>query len=98
MISPTHNIEEFIGVIADKGYTEILLLTEREATEVERHIYRTRANDDSDITEEKVYAETLKELICYLRYSVNPFESDYPNLSIFRTVSQNLDKNERSSI
>jgi hypothetical protein len=71
MISPNYDINEFLEEIRDKKFYDIIFMANKEATEVERialhsgHV-RGKKNNCGD------YANNLKELIFFLRYTVKP--------------------------
>lgn len=89
MISSSYNISEFIGIIAHKSYNDILLTAEKEATEVERQLYRTNTYYDHKMSNKKEYAEALKELICFMRNTVNPFDKNDPHSALFKKLFVN---------
>ena len=92
MISPSCSIAEFVSAITDKGYSDILLFTDQEATEAERRLYKKRAKDCDDQAGEKAYAESLKGLICYMRYTVKPGKLSDPVFPFFEMISKNLEE------
>jgi hypothetical protein len=68
MISPSFDIKEFINVVKEKDYDEMLLTAEREALESWRHRYHKRS-DRNDLSG-KSYESDLMSFISLLRSSV----------------------------
>lgn len=92
MISQSYNMSEFVSVIGNKNYDDILMTTEKEATEVERHIYKIRSGNIPGSENEVEYAQSLKDLIFYLKSTVDPFPKKNPNSQLFKKISENLKK------
>ena len=72
MISPNCDIREFISVLENKDYFEMIYLLDKEATEAERQLF----NPKSKLCERQIcgpeYVSNLKNLIFYLRYGARP--------------------------
>ena len=68
MISVNCNIQEVIAELEYKDYFEMIYLLEKEATEAERQMLKTKRKlyDGKDCGSE--YVQNLKNLIFYLRY------------------------------
>ena len=68
MISANCNIQEVIAELEYKDYFEMIYLLEKEATEAERQMLKTKRKlyDGKDCGSE--YVQNLKNLIFYLRY------------------------------
>ena len=86
MISSSYSLKEFIGVMSNKSYHDILLIADKEATEVERHLYRTNSYNDNNTSEGKEYAESLKGLICFLTSTVDPFDKNDLYSGLFKQL------------
>ncbi|MBN1904757.1 MAG: hypothetical protein JW927_06640 [Deltaproteobacteria bacterium] len=86
MISSSYDITEFVVNISDKGYFEILQSADKEATEVERTLYKNYLHNDPDTSTEREYAESLKGLICFLTNTVDPFERNDLNSGLFKQL------------
>ncbi len=72
MISPECRYAEFLQKIRDKTPDEILEIAEREATLAERMRWRHGRLDSRAEHCGQDYAERLKQLIDYLRFSAKP--------------------------
>lgn len=89
MISSSYDITEFIGSIIDKGYYDILLTADKEATEVERGLYKNYLHNNPNTNAEKEYAESLKGLICFLTSTVDPFDKNAIYSGLFKQLLSN---------
>ncbi len=72
MLSDSCSFEEFIENVQADDLMELMYLTEKEATEAERRLFRPRV---SPLCKEKCgihYAETLKNFLFYMRYGIRP--------------------------
>ncbi len=73
MLSNSCSFEEFMENVKAEDLMELMYLTEKEATEAERRLYRPRL---SPLRREKCgvfYAETLKNFLFYMRYGIRPW-------------------------
>jgi hypothetical protein len=84
MISADCDINEFLKSIGDKDYLDIIFLADREATEVERIALRSGHRFGKKERCLKDYADDLKDLIFYLRFTVKPkkFTDKFGQLSV----------------
>ncbi len=64
------DIEAFLNRIQGNDYEEMILLTDREATQAERYALKHKKRDDAEI--HRQYACTLKGLMIYLRHGAKP--------------------------
>ena len=69
MLSSSYNILEFMRKVEHCGYEELIQVTNREATETERHFYKYRHSDQKSPLRQD-YALTLKGIILFLRHGV----------------------------
>ena len=87
MISPAHDIREFIHAMEDKDYLDMIDLADEETTEVERRLYHPKTSLEAKREGSEEYANQLKSFLSFVRYSVKPRpdseESDY---QLFRSV------------
>ena len=68
MLSDDYNIGKFIEKIRGCSFEEIILLTDREATKTERHLYKYCRKENCEPA--RRYALTLKDFILFMRYGV----------------------------
>ena len=68
MISVNCNIQEVIAELEYKDYFEMIYLLEREATEAERQMLKTKRKLYEGKACGSEYVQNLKNLIFYLRY------------------------------
>ena len=80
MVSKHNDIIEFIGNVADKDVSDIILIAEDETTMTERLYLKNQRSQDPVYEKCRCYAEQLKMLITYLRYGARP--SGLPRESI----------------
>ncbi|MGD9363502.1 MAG: hypothetical protein PVH85_31860 [Desulfobacterales bacterium] len=72
MISSDCDINKFVSSLGDKDYLDIIFLADREATEVERIALQSGYEIGEREKCLKDYADNLKDLICFLKYTVKP--------------------------
>jgi hypothetical protein len=72
MISSDCDIYEFVESLGDKDYLDIIFLADREATEVERIALQSGYKIGKKQNCPKDYADNLKDLIVFLKYTVKP--------------------------
>lgn len=70
MISESCDIKEFFREIAPGDALDLIHAAEKEATAAERRLYKTQKASGNIQTCCREYADALKTLIGYLRYSV----------------------------
>jgi hypothetical protein len=70
MISEDCCIENFMGAIEGKTYTEAIILANTEATEAERLLLRYKNRQDHECPCDFDYVDSLKEFILFIRCSV----------------------------
>ncbi|NNK00268.1 MAG: hypothetical protein HKP58_07625 [Desulfatitalea sp.] len=70
MLSSSLSISEFIEIIKGRSYEEIIWMTDQEATEAERRIYKKRINPADSQDKLAGYARDLKDFILYMRHGV----------------------------
>ena len=68
MISANCNIQEVIAELEYKDYFEMIYLLEKEATEAERQLLKTKRKQYDGKVCWSEYVRDLKNLIFYLRY------------------------------
>ena len=92
MISNTCSIDEFVKKVLNRDFLDIVYLAEKEATEAERKFYCQKAVAQAKRDDIWKYAQALKDLLDYLRFSVKPakFSTDYGLL--FICLSNSLKK------
>ena len=69
MLSETYSIVEFLDKAKGNTYQHVLTLADREATDVERFLYKKQRAAMS-LTKLREYAATLKDFIAYMRYGI----------------------------
>lgn len=69
MLSDTFNIVEFLDKAKCNNFQRVLNLAHREATDVERALYKNQNASDGN-TKLREYATTLKDFISYMRYGI----------------------------
>lgn len=68
MLSSSLNISEFCSKVKHHTYQEIIEITDEEATEVERLVYKCKTKDERvNIVQ---YVGCLKDFILYMRHGV----------------------------
>jgi len=72
MISPNCDIREFISVLENKDYFEMIYLLDKEATEAERQLFNPKSKMSEKLVCGPEYVINLKNLIFYLRYGARP--------------------------
>ena len=70
MLSPSFDIAEFMNKVKKYEIDDIIYLTDKEATEVERCIYKGRSCSGRDERQLRDYALILKDLILYMRHGL----------------------------
>jgi hypothetical protein len=70
MISQSYNISEFIEGVRNKDYWDLILSTDKEATEIQRCLLRPQMADEAKQKGGESYAELLESFVFYLRYGV----------------------------
>ena len=93
MISSSFDIREFINAVEDKEYFDIIYLTDREATEVERRLYHPKTSLKAKKDGSQKYANQLKNFLSFLRYDVRPHTSSVEiDYQLFQSVLKKLEK------
>jgi hypothetical protein len=69
MLSDAFSIVEFLDKAKSDNYQRVLTLAHREATDVERFLYK-KQNVSAGDTKLREYATVLKDFICYMRYGI----------------------------
>lgn len=93
MISPTCRIDEFVHMVINQDYLEIIFLAEKEATEAERNLFQPNKVAEDKKKDIGEYARTLKDLMDYLRFSVKPSAGLNDECErLFRGVLETLEK------
>ena len=84
MLSPGYNIGEFVEKVKNRSFDEVIVLTDREATETERCLYR----DCPAATRRAArnYAVSLKDFILFLRHGIITRSTKGLNLRAFKTI------------
>lgn len=86
MISSDCDISDFIRATHGKNHQEIIEMADREATEAERSLYRTKATETQRKGCGRMYAQQLKNLIFFIRYGVKPAGTDALQFELYKTV------------
>lgn len=68
MLSESFDMNEFIGSVKGRPFEEVILMSDREATEAERHIYRNCR--PAECEDARRYAFFLKDFIIFMRHGV----------------------------
>ena len=71
-----YDIQEFLASLGEMDYSDTILLVNREATEAERIAINSDNKNGKKETRAQDYADNLKELLFYLRFSVKPKKLD----------------------
>lgn len=87
MLSSDYNILEFIEKIENCNYQELIQITNREATEAERQVYKYKRTDNKT-KQRQAYALLLKDIILYLRHGVKSRALSRVNLDRLRMPRQ----------
>jgi hypothetical protein len=85
MFSSSLNISEFFDQIKGHSYQEIIQMTDREATAVERLYYKT-SQDKAEYGNIERYAGCLKDFILYMRHGIKTRKLRDLNLTLFQQV------------
>jgi hypothetical protein len=87
MLSDTCNILEFLDKAKKSNYQRIMALADREATDVERFLYRNQGSSTADTTRRE-YATTLKDFISFMRYGIKTRKMRLLDLEYFNDLRQ----------
>jgi hypothetical protein len=72
LISLNYDLQEFLASLGEMGYSDRILLVNKEATEAERIALRSRYKNGKEETRAQEYADNLKQLLFYLRFTMKP--------------------------
>jgi hypothetical protein len=72
MKSDSYDIFTFIDEMGEKNYLDIIYLAEQEATRAERCFYHPHCGTYDSLADIRLYADTLKRFIRFMRYGVKP--------------------------
>ena len=87
MLSDTFSIVEFLDKAKCNNYQSVLTLADREATDVERFLYKKQDTSVGD-TQLREYANTLKDFISYMRYGVKTRKVRLLDLDHFKDLRE----------
>ena len=88
MISANCNIQEVIAELEYKDYFEMIYLLEKEATEAERQMLRTKRKlHDGKICGSE-YVRNLKDLIFYLRYGARRMGLHAEDIELLESIRE----------
>ena len=90
MISPSCDFKTFVDEMRHRAYLDIIYLAEQESLEAWRMAQRRIRTGSADQQESLRYAETLKELIFFLRNGICPRESRKEDRALFEVVCGDL--------
>lgn len=90
MISPVFKIQEFLDVVVDKSYQEILLLAEEEVSEAEARSSRVKGAVVARIQGSGQYADLLKKFLFFMRYGIKPDGISSDDYALFRPICERL--------
>jgi hypothetical protein len=87
MLSDTYSIVEFLDKAKCNNYHRVLTLAHREATDVERFLYKhqDQSAGESELHE---YATILKDFIAYMRYGIKTRKVRSLDLEFFKTLRE----------
>ena len=86
MLSKHYDIKEFVEKIKGRSFDEVIFLTDQEATETERHLYKNSRNTVKKAARQ--YAVSLKDFILFIRYGVVTRSTRDLNLKVFGKNTQ----------
>jgi hypothetical protein len=97
MISSHFDIKEFLEHANNLDDLGLIYLADQEATEAERLFYRNKGKKGG-VDQEKliIYVQTLKDLICFIRYGIKYPTVDGVTGQIFDETCRGLAENCRS--
>jgi hypothetical protein len=87
MLSDAFSILEFLDKAKCDSYHRVLTLAHREATDVERFLYRNRNVPHTD-TKLHEYAAILKDFISYMRYGIKTRKVRSLDLEFFKVLRE----------
>ena len=87
MLSNTCNISEFLDKAKSSNYQRVLTLADREATDVERSLYRSHGASTADTTLRE-YATILKDFISFMRYGIKTRKVRLLDLDHFKDLRE----------
>lgn len=87
MLSDTFSIVEFLDKAKCSNYQRVLTLADREATDVERVLYKKQNAAVGD-TKLREYANTLKDFISYMRYGIKTRKVRLLDLDHFKALRE----------
>jgi hypothetical protein len=87
MLSDTFNIVEFLDKAKCNNYQRVLTLAHREATDVERYLYKHRDHRVGD-SKQSEYASILKDFISYMRYGFKTRKVRSLDLEFFKRLRE----------
>jgi hypothetical protein len=90
MISPSYDFHQFVEAVKGMKFLDIIYHADQEATRAERFIMRNRRDVDGVGESCRRYADTLKDLIFYLRYVLMPHSLSDSDSSLFHSLSESL--------
>lgn len=80
MISENCSFRDFIEVVKDRDFLELVCLTDQEATSAERRAIKTYGPEDKKDSVCGRYSNKLKSFIIFLRHGVKPSNIKEHNL------------------
>ncbi|MGD9010319.1 MAG: hypothetical protein PVG41_20510 [Desulfobacteraceae bacterium] len=87
MLSDAFSIVEFLDKAKCNNYQRVLTLAHREATDVERFLYKKQSVSAGD-TKLREYATVLKDFISYMRYGIKTRKVRPLDLEHFKTLRE----------
>jgi hypothetical protein len=90
MISNNCDFKVFVEEIKHRDYPDIICLAEQESVSAWRMAQKLIRRGSLGHQESMKYAETLKELIFFLRNGIRPRESSKEDLELFEVVCRDL--------
>ena len=81
MLSRQYDIGEFVEKVKGCSVDEVIMLTNQEATEIERHLYKDCPASRCEAA--RNYAVSLKDFILFMRHGVVTRSTQGINLSCF---------------
>jgi hypothetical protein len=90
LISPSYDITEFVDVVLERDYWDIIFLAEREATKAGRHLYRPLIAKTAEQKGAGHYTDLLTMLFYFLRNGVRPRGPQKQELDLFHSLCESV--------
>ncbi len=84
MISEKCSFRDFIQVVKDRDFSEMICLTDQEATSAERLAIKAYGPENIEYSACGLYSTKLKSFILFLRHGIKPSNIKEHNLDIIR--------------